>query len=103
MNDDDKKKIIEDHVREGKERVLQELKDGAEPEQISFFTQVVKEIAEKKTKDINEYKNRIASKQGLIQESSDYIARFNIELTVMENELKQMETLLDSIDTIKED
>ena len=94
MNDDDKKKIIEDHVREGKERVLQELKDGA---------QVVKELAEKKTKDINEYKNRIASKQGLIKESNDYIARFNIELTVMENELKQMETLLDSIDTIKED
>jgi hypothetical protein len=103
MNDDDKKKIIEDHVREEKERVLQGLKNGAEPEQISFFTQVVKELAEKKTKDINECRDRITSKQRLIEGSNSYIAKWNIELTVMENELKQMETLLDSIATIKED
>ena len=103
MNDDDKKKIIEAHLKQEKEKILQGLKDKAEPEQVSFFTQVVTELSERKTKEINEYRDRIASKQRLIEESNNYIQRFSIELTIMENESKQLEGLLDSIATIKED
>ena len=103
MNDDDKKKIIEAHLKQEKEKILQGLKDKAEPEQVSFFTKVETELSERKTKEINEYRDRIASKQRLIEESNNYIQRFSIELTIMENESKQLEGLLDSIATIKED
>ena len=103
MNDDDKKKIIEAHLKQEKEKILQGLKDKAEPEQVSFFTKVVTELSERKTKEINEYRDRIASKQRWIEESNNYIQRFSIELTIMENESKQLEGLLDSIATIKED